>query len=634
MAPGGQVFSKLRSRLLAAFLSVAAVTLVGALVGLAGLGGLARRLEGITGGVWPTADMCMEFWIGSLSKERAARRYAEGDLAGGREELAWARAFVANSLVRLEAARRLPAGALDEMRRLDAECEAAVEALLAAADHERGLAAPAPGGPAGGAASAALGTARAGREEAGRRLDLALRRIEALITPMEHGTDSAMDVAAAEGLAVASRTRWLLLLVAAAGVAAALVIGFAMTEHISRPLRRLSEMTGRIAEGKLRETAGIRRGDEIGELASRFDRMAADLAASRDEILASQARYRTLFEYARDGMVVADGSGAVIETNEVFARLLGLPRDGIRRRPLADFLPAEARADFPRRLARMVGPGSPLEEVDLVRADGTNVPAEAGAVWLPDGRTVVSLRDLSQRRRMEQALVQAEKLSAVGQLAAGVAHELRNPLFVISNVLYDLGESLGPQHPEIHEELRMASEENRRAREIIDNLLEFARPAPEAGCVLDPAAAIRQVLRLFQEALSHHRIELTEDLAPARPCHFHPDAFKQVMVNLLSNAMDAMPGGGRLDVAVRNGGARVQVIVEDSGEGIPDDRRKEIFNPFYSTKPPGRGTGLGLWIVHLAVQRYGGQVTVRSEPGRGSAFTLDLCPAEAAPRGA
>jgi polar amino acid transport system substrate-binding protein len=226
---------------------------------------------------------------------------------------------------------------------------------------------------------------------------------------------------------------------------------------------------------------------------------------------------------------------------------------------------------------------------------------------------------------MEQALVQGEKLSAIGQLAAGVAHELRNPLFVISNVLYELRETLDSAEPETMEHLRIAEDENRRASGIIDNLLEFARPTGEGSCVMEVDEVIRQVARVFGESLVQHRIDLVTDLRSPAPCRFHPDAFKQVMVNLMTNAIDAMPRGGRLALATRDAGyGHVEVRVEDTGDGIPAEKQKDIFNPFFSTKPPGKGTGLGLWLVHSTVQRYDGRVSFQSQEGRGSTFSLAL----------
>lgn len=633
------MLSTIRSQVLTAFLVVAAVTLAGSFVALVGLHRLTAHLEDTTERSWPTADMSMEFWIGSLAKHLAAHRYAEGDVEAARQELAWARSFVVHSLEHLQAAGKMAPGTLQRLEELNRECDEALEIYLRAADAKRALSLEAgEAGKGGGTAKrsaseilAVVESRRQDRMKASAELDAAVERLAAVVAPIEEATDLAMDRAAGEGLALAARTRAVVLGIAGVSVALAIFLGCALTLWIVRPLHRLSEATARIGEGKLGERVGIHRKDEIGQLAARFDRMAEDLSVSRDQIVASQARYQSLFEYARDALVVLDANGGIVEANAAFVRMVGRRREGLRRRPFQEFIPEEGREAFLDRLAELLGRGSPLAQMEILGTDGSRIPAEAAAVWLPDGRTVMSLRDVSGRLRLEQALVQGEKLSAIGQLAAGVAHELRNPLFVISNVLYELRETLDSQDPEVADHLRMAADENRRAHEIIDNLLEFARPGGEGTCVIEVDPEIQHVLKVFRESLAQRGIELLTDLRADVRCRFHPDAFKQVMVNLLTNAIDAMPEGGRLGIATRaRSDGRVEIDVEDTGVGIPSRRQKEIFNPFFSTKPPGQGTGLGLWIVHATVLRYQGRVSVRSVEGRGSTFSLDLSAAGSA----
>jgi len=350
-------------------------------------------------------------------------------------------------------------------------------------------------------------------------------------------------------------------------------------------------------------------------------------AASCHELIASEVRYRTLFDYARDGVVVMDSDGRLIQANPAAQSLLDIGKPDLQGMMFQNFLPDTERSLFVKRLRFLLEDREPHTEMELLCGDGSRVPAEAAAVRLPHGHIMLSLRDLSSRRKMEQALVQGEKLSAIGRIAAAVAHELRNPLFVISNVLFHLRRELDTAQPDILDDLRMAVEENHRAREVIDNLLAFARPADAENCQLEMEPAIRQVLRLFRQSFLQNRIDLVLDIRETGPCHFHPNAFKQVLVNLLSNAMDAMSGGGRLTISVatsETGGARLSIT--DTGRGMSPEEQSEIFTPFYSTKKEGRGTGLGLWIVHCTAVRYRATVSVHSVEESGSTFSLDLAP--------
>lgn len=367
------------------------------------------------------------------------------------------------------------------------------------------------------------------------------------------------------------------------------------------------------------------RHDGNGELAGLSDQTDRVQCCACEALVASKAQYATLFRYTRDGIVVMDENGSLVQANRAAKSLLGFEDQRVRGMAFQELLAAPDRDLFMRRLKRLLGEGEPPQEMELLRSDGLRVPVEATAARLPEKRIVLTLRDVRQRRELEKARMQGEKLNALGRLAAGVAHELRNPLFVISNVLHALQGKLEPRSPEILEGLEMALEETRHARGIIDNMLGFVRPVDREGCLLEPAAVIEQVIRLFRASLEDKCIELETDLGESRACHFSPDAFKQVMVNLISNGMDAMPGGGRLRVvAERSENGGVTVSVEDTGRGMSLQERKEIFTPFYSTKKGGRGTGLGLWIVHLTVMQYGGRVHVHSVEGRGTKFSLEL----------
>jgi polar amino acid transport system substrate-binding protein len=226
-------------------------------------------------------------------------------------------------------------------------------------------------------------------------------------------------------------------------------------------------------------------------------------------------------------------------------------------------------------------------------------------------------------------------MAAIGQLAAGIAHELRNPLAIVMNALYDLRQLLGSPDPEIQEDLRIAEEEIARAQATIKNLLEFSRESSAEAEHVDVNELLTRTLQLMQKYLQDNGVRVHTELGPVPACIANGNAMRQIALNLITNAVQAMPDGGELTLrTARSGTDRIKLEVHDTGVGIPQSRLKDIFNPFYTTKAPGQGTGLGLSVVHSIIERYRGEIRVTSEVGIGTTFTIELpcpCHAEAVP---
>ncbi|MGH9788027.1 MAG: sensor histidine kinase, partial [Candidatus Acidiferrales bacterium] len=232
--------------------------------------------------------------------------------------------------------------------------------------------------------------------------------------------------------------------------------------------------------------------------------------------------------------------------------------------------------------------------------------------------------DITERVQLEDQLMQAEKLSSIGLLAAGVAHEVNTPLAVISNYAQMLSKQLSSDDPRASL-IEKIVKQTFRASEIISGLLNFSRTGPaELGevqlnrIVSDSLALLEPQFRSTQIAVE---TALDDNLPPV-----YGDAGKlqQVLVNLLSNARDAMPQGGRLAVRTRADNSRVRVEVADTGIGIPAENLAKIYDPFFTTKTTGRGTGLGLAITYGIVQEHHGSIQVRSQPGQGTTFALEF----------
>jgi two-component system, NtrC family, sensor kinase len=235
-----------------------------------------------------------------------------------------------------------------------------------------------------------------------------------------------------------------------------------------------------------------------------------------------------------------------------------------------------------------------------------------------------------ERRLLEEQLRHADRLTTLGKLTAGVAHELNGPIGSVLGFAELVSESPGLSEQAMHdlERIRQAA---LLAREIIRQLMFFGRQMPPGRAPVSLNAVVGDALALLQPRLAPESIELTCDLAPGLPTVLAEHGqLQQVVVNLIINAVQAMPHGGRLCVTTAADGDRVRIVVEDSGVGMTPEVMRQIFEPFYTTKDVGQGTGLGLSVVHGIITAHGGSVSVESKPGRGARFTVQL-PAEAAP---
>ncbi len=361
--------------------------------------------------------------------------------------------------------------------------------------------------------------------------------------------------------------------------------------------------------------------------------------AREEELLEQEASYQRAIDRSPACILTVDaGDATIMWANHVAELLLGYSRAEITGRPYPDLhpQPERPRAAALWRSALERGHAS-RDDLHLVNRRGELIPVFSNAGYIDYGqRRWVQLIcvDLSDRKKLESQLIQSEKMAAIGQLAAGIAHELRNPIAIVMNVLYDIRQVLDGGCSEVAEDLRIAEEEIGRAQAIIKNLLEFSR---ETGADLEPLDVnelVTRTLQLMQKYLQDNGVEVTTELGSVPRCLTNENAFRQILLNLITNAVQAMPDGGRLVLRTADGGeGSIRLEVRDTGVGIPAEHLQDIFNPFYTTKAPGQGTGLGLSVVHTTLQRYRGQIRVASEVGVGTTFTIDLpcqCHAEAA----
>ena len=372
----------------------------------------------------------------------------------------------------------------------------------------------------------------------------------------------------------------------------------------------------------------------------REDELRRQEAAYREELLEQEASYRRAIDGAPACILMVDAAAATLfDVNHVAERLLGYGREELRGRPFQDLHPPgeRSRASALWRTALERGHAS-RDDLHLLTRRGELVPVFANAGYIEYGpRRWVQLIcvDISDRKRLESQLIQSEKMAAIGQLAAGIAHELRNPLAIVMNALYDLHQIVDGRNAEVAEDVRIAEEEIGRAQAIIKNLLEFSRESGAELTRLDVNDLLTRTLQLMQKYLQDNGVRVTTELGAIPPCLANQNAMRQIALNLITNAVQAMPEGGDLTLRTAAVGPNlIRIEVRDTGVGIPAEHLQDIFNPFYTTKAPGQGTGLGLSVVHSILRRYQGEIRVASAVGVGTTFTIDLpcqCHAEVLP---
>jgi signal transduction histidine kinase len=227
----------------------------------------------------------------------------------------------------------------------------------------------------------------------------------------------------------------------------------------------------------------------------------------------------------------------------------------------------------------------------------------------------------------QDQLVQTEKLASIGQLAAGVAHEINNPLGSVLLYADILCKETPEENEQQREDLQMIIREANRCKTIVNDLLNFSRQNEILAQTIDLNTMLHELAREQRKKELYVSVEILEDLDPALPAiQADPLQLHQVLVNLMNNAAEAMPDGGELTLRTRPGSAPgfVAIGVQDTGSGISEENMKQIFTPFFTTKPIGKGTGLGLAIIYGIVKMHQGQISVQSEVGKGTTFTIML----------
>ncbi len=408
-------------------------------------------------------------------------------------------------------------------------------------------------------------------------------------------------------------------------IGASIVLVLAMARSITRPLSVLHDGTQALMLAP--ETPDsfplpVLVHNEIGDLIEAFNRMVASIEEQRAGLSDTLSLLDSMLANAPIGFAFFDRQARFVRVNRIFAEMTEGTMSGHLGRTLAEVLPEEAAGQLTATIQRVFKEDRPIRDIELSGAG----PAW-NWTWIANAYPIRTLQqqvrwvgvivlDATDRKRSEEALRKTEKLAATGRLAASIAHEINNPLEAITNLLYLVSNHAGLEEPALGW-VRMAEHEVKRVAEITQQTLRFYRQSTQAART-KLSELVGSVLSLHQVRLQHRSIGVEKQYDPEMDLHCFAGEIRQVFANLIGNAIDSMPEGGRLLVRARRtmdrrnpGQMGVRFTVADTGCGIAPEARKHIFEAFFTTKEV-TGTGLGLWVSSEIIAKHDGWIRVRS----------------------
>jgi len=366
----------------------------------------------------------------------------------------------------------------------------------------------------------------------------------------------------------------------------------------------------------------------------RLFEVAAGHLATLIESAASEERYRTVVESALDGVLVMGEDFRLTYVNERLAELLGYPREELLEANFISFLDEKSQAllleeknSHPKELEE-----ASRYEIKVLRRDGAVRYVEMSSILLRDyhgnRNKIAFLKDITEKRKIEEQLLQSEKLRAVGEMASGVAHDFNNSLAII------LGNTqlllLTIKEKEQVETLKIIEKVVKDSAQTVRRLLEFTRNGIREDLYsVDINMILKEAIEMTRPRWKDEAqgrgfpIEMVTDFGKIPPAEGNVSELREVLMNMIFNAIEAMPTGGRIEIRSFHQGGKVTVQVSDTGIGMSEDVRRRVFEPFFTTKPFSN-SGLGLSMSYGIIKRFGGEIHVDSEPGRGTTFTITL----------
>ncbi len=348
---------------------------------------------------------------------------------------------------------------------------------------------------------------------------------------------------------------------------------------------------------------------------------------AEEAILKSAEKYRSLVEFTEDSIYLVDRDGTYLFVNEKHLSRLGSPVDKVIGRTYGEFHLIDDTKEFEGKIEEVFETGQTTQHEHRSLRDDRYFLRTLSPVKTPDGSTTsvtVVSKDITERKQSEEAMLRSEKLASLGQFSAGLAHELRNPLAVISSCSQFCLETRQPEHM-VKENFQVIYRSSRKASHLINELLAFARPAHLEYSDVDINPLIIRMLQMAQLEVRHNRITFVKRLGKGLPkVHGDEEKLGQVFLNLLQNAIYAVSHQGEITIetGLPDPGEYLEINITDDGPGIPHNCLCRIFDPFFTTKDGG--TGLGLSICHAIMEQHKGSISVECGKEKGTRMTVRL----------
>lgn len=407
---------------------------------------------------------------------------------------------------------------------------------------------------------------------------------------------------------IARTTRVIVVLTLIAGIIG-VIMAYVAGNYLTRPIRELVKGAEEIGRGNIGYQIKTNSSDEIHILSKAFNRMSYNLSNSIKELRTSEERYRKLVDGISDAVILIDSQQNILSWNSAARKIFGYGFDEVSGRKVGML--------FQSGTANLDGEGI------FIKKNGSAFPGVVEIKPLHevlDAGNVVVIRDVTEHMEMgklEKQLLQSDKLATIGQLAAGVAHEINNPIGNIS--LYTQMLLKKTKDEAFREKLNVINDEVDRAARIVKGLLEFSRQSePKLGFIYINTE-VDKVLNILSPQLKN--IKVTTELQPLPRIMADSGQVRQVVMNMLTNSIQAK--AGEIIVKTNEDHGNIEISISDNGGGIPEENLGKIFDPFFTTKGT-EGTGLGLSICYGIIKRHNGSIDVKSEAGKGTTFTIKL----------
>ena len=430
------------------------------------------------------------------------------------------------------------------------------------------------------------------------------------------------------------RTQLVLVGIGAVALMLGLAGAFVMARRITQPLSRVVQATIAAASGDLNQQLDIRTKDEVEELAGNFNVMIREILAQREQLEKQLTEILELSNYndmilasMTNGVLTMDLEGRLVSANGAAEAIFGLEDKNWRRVSFKEVWPEDN--PLVRVLDKCLQTETPCrnQEISLETSTGQQRTLMINTSFLQDARettigALVVIHDITELKVLEARMRQSDRLAALGTLSAGLAHEIRNPLAAVKTFVQLLPKKI--TSPTFFDKFQVTvPRELNRINDLIENLLQLARP-PKLKFKMAPLTdSLTEAADLYRDKLEAANITLEiQEEEPLPELWADATHLVRAFSNLILNAKEAMPDGGRLTITVQPSENGVQLQFIDTGMGMDQATKDNIFNPFFTTKD--KGTGLGLAMTHKIIEEHGGDIQVSSSPGEGTTFTLKL----------